>query len=461
MKAGFSDYLYGKATLQIKPQIVFTSAFSTQSAAGLSFGAVLKIPISFTFIVGYDIDIIGLSDEFKLGPYELAAFSFKLLSTASQINEPQIRSITSGHSDTDVGHDVGAHILSNIPRNSVSCMCKSSNVTMAWQASASKATFTAKTTTWQIINGVILDTCDYNYTAVDVDSTSVLFTAPETSYYNWQSQVSAIAPESERNSWNIFARVGPGCCGTLLMCPSVSARNPTYTQSIFLEKGAEVSFVWSSNSAGSNAVIAMTISTDKEPVVYVDLNRGSDSNDGSHASPVEQLTKGLAILATKIGPGVTSATIFMYPTLYASGKIMRPSNVTGFVFPDVLKTVALTITSAISRKAISIFDAWKEQNYCNYQIKNCVSRKSFYDSVWGTSFDTGVYSDLLLEVLQTTLFCDALSEIWAISAGGRAFTLANFKSITLDGLWFQNFQSYGDGRLVHWWCLFVRCKYMY
>ncbi len=444
MKAGFGDVIYGKATLEIKPQIVFSLAFPSMSV-----GAVLKIPISFTFTVGYKISLPFLSfeDDFKYGPYKLAAFSFQLLSTASQINEPQIRSITSGHSHTDVGHDVGAHILSDVPRHSVSCMCKSANVTMAWQASASKATFSTKTTTWQIMNGVILDTCDY--TAVDVDTTSVLFTAPETSYYNWQSQVSAIAPESEKNnSWDIFARVGPGCCGTRLMCASVSARNPTYTQSIFLKKGTSVSFVWSSNSAGSNAVIAMTISTDKEPVVYVDLNRGSDSNDGSHASPVAQLTTGLVILATKIRPGVTSATIFMYPTLYASGKTMKPSNMTGFVFPDVLKTVALTITSAISRKAISIFDAWKEQYYCNYQIKTCVSKKSFYESVWGTSFDTGVCSSLFLQILLTTSFCDARAEIWANSVGGRAFTLANFKSITLDGLWFEKFQSYGDGMCV-------------
>ena len=212
-----------------------------------------------------------------------------------------------------------------------------------------------------------------------------------------------------------------------------------------------VSLVWSSISARSNAVIAMTISSDAEPIVYVDLHGGSDSNDGAYATPVEQLTRGLAILATKIRPGVTSATVFMYPTLYATSlfkiKII-PSTLTGFVFPDILKTVDLTITSAISRKAVSIFDAWKSQEYCNYVIQTCVSQSSFYASVWGTSFDTGDFLAIVVDTLQITSFCDALAEIWPKSDGGRAFTLANFKSITLDGLWFQSFQTYVDGMRV-------------
>jgi len=243
------------------------------------------------------------------------------------------------------------------------------------------------------MNGTLVDTCDY--TAAAVDAISMLFTAPATGYYNVQAEALAIA--SSNNSWNVFARVGPGCCGSVIFCASISASNPKWLNVIFLEKGTTLSMVWTSASAGSKAAITVTISTDPEPVVYVDLQYGKDSNDGSYLSPVQDLEVGLAILASKILPKVTSATIIMKPTLYATWASpdvkMTPSTRSGFVIPDILKTVDLTITAAIQRKATAVFESFKSQDYCNYQIEACVSKRSFYDSVWGTSFDTGELKD--------------------------------------------------------------------
>jgi hypothetical protein len=388
VKVGFGDVVYGKAILQIQPQVQFSLSFAN---GGVSVSAVLKLPISFKFIAGYRIQIIiTFANEWTLGPYQLAEFSFQLLSTGFH-NDPQIRSLSSGVAPPiDGRHDVGAHILAELPdRAAVSCTCQTKNVTLPWQAAASKATASTLTIDWNVMNGTLVDTCDYS--AADIDAISMLFTAPATGYYNVQADVLAFA--SAGNSWNVFARVGPGCCGSVIFCASISASNPTWLREVFLEKDTTLSLVWTSAFAGSNASIAVTVSTDPEPVVYVDLENGSNSNDGSWTSPVQFLTKGLAILATKISPKVTSATIIMFPTLYATSddpslQIM-PSSPSGFVVPDILRTVDLTITSVIQRKATAVYESYRAQDYCNYQIQTCVSRGSFYDSVWGTSFDTG------------------------------------------------------------------------
>ena len=406
MKVGFGDVIYGKAIMQIKPQVVFSASLDDGS---LSMGVVLKLPISFKFVAGYRLNLIikTFANKWTLGPYKLADFKFKLLSTGSH-NENQIRSLTSGVAPIDVGrHDVGAHVRAAIPGSaSITCICETKNVTLSWQPAASMATISTLTTNWQVMNGTLVDTCDY--TASDVDAISMLFAAPASGYYNVKAEVLPFSAGS--NSWNVFARVGPGCCGSVIFCASISGNNPTWSTNpanIFLKKDAILSMVWTSASAGSNAKITVTISTDPEPVVYVDLEYGSNSNDGSRSSPVQYLAKGLAVLATKISPKVTSATIIMSPTLYATVSYvlkMTPTSPSGFVIPDILKTVDLTITSVIQRKATAVYESWRSQDYCNYQIETCVSSRSFYDSVWGTSFDTGEWKVQACETVYITSY---------------------------------------------------------
>ncbi len=393
MKVGFGDVVYGKAILEIKPQVVFSASLNDGS---VSMGIVLKLPISFRFEAGYSLDLVikTFSNEWTLGPYQLAEFSFKLLSTGFH-NENQIRSLTTDVAPIDGRHGVGAHILDALPGSaSIACTCETNNVTLPWQPAASLATISTLTTNWQVMNGTIVDTCDY--TAANVDAISMLFTAPATGYYNVEAEVLPFSSES--NSWNVFARVGPGCCGSVIFCASISGDKPTWStapSNIFLQTGAILSMVWTSTSAGSNADITVTISSDPEPVIYVDLQFGSDSYVGSWSRPVKTLEVGLTRLATRISqssPKATSATIILRPTLYASS-VMTPSTSSGFAIPDILKTVDLTITAVIYRKATAIYTSWKSQWYCNYQIEECVSGGSFYDSVWGTSFDTGELND--------------------------------------------------------------------
>ncbi len=409
MKVGFGDTLYGKAILEIKPQVVFSLTVSGNRP--ISVGVVLKVPISFKFKVGYSIHIIAhFSNEWTLGPFEIAEFSFQLLSTGSH-NENQIRSLSSGVAPTPIDgrHDVGAHILAALPDSAeVSCICETKNVTMLWQAAKSLATTSTFTTNWQVMNGTLVDTCDY--TAANVDAISMLFTVPATGYYNVQADVSASASAnfSAGNIWNVFARVGPGCCGSLIFCASISASNSTYFNHIFLEKDATLSMVWTSASAGSNADITVTIFQDPKPVVYVDFINGEDDNDGSYFFQVKTLEVGLTILATKAtSPNVTSATLVVGPTIYTNGR-MTPSKRSGFVIPDILKTVDLTITALIQRKATAIYESYKSQKYCNYQVQTCVSKRSFFESVYGTSYDTGELNDAASDMCTSRHICHSL-----------------------------------------------------
>lgn len=440
MKVGFGDALYGKAVLAIKPQVVF----SLSVAPRLSVNVVLELPISFKFVVGYSFHIIAkFSDEWTLGPFEIAKLRYQLLSTGSH-DENQIRSLTSSVAPTSDGrHDVGAHILSAEPNSAeVSCTCITQNVTMHWQAAESQATVSTSTINWQVMNGTLVDTCDY--TAADVDAVAMLFTAPAMGYYHVKAEASAFVAG---NSWNVFARVGPGCCGSLIFCASISAENPTWSNVIFLNQDAVLSLVWTSDSAGSDASITVTISSDPDPVVYVDLVYGLDSDDGTYASPVETLEKGLAILATRISARVKSATIVMNPTLYTYLE-MSPSTRSGFVFPDILKTVDLTIKSMIERKASAIYEAYQSTKYCNYQVQTCVSKSSFYDSVYGTSYDTGE-TDPSFKCVHHFILISLLAEVLPkFRDDSRAFNLTDFKSITLEGLWIQGFSVHDDGTRV-------------
>lgn len=411
VEAGLGTLLYGKAKCIIQPQLVLSATFnapeeeeeensrrlleenSEENDPGLldkiKFGIDLKIPISFSAVVGYDINIKvhRFKSEKKLGPYKLHEFAFKLRS--SHYREPltQIRATSSDDASVHGQHDIKVRSLdASQSMQSVTCMCASKNATIPWQVASSKATLSSSTTTWQVVNGTRIDTCDY--TEENVDAISMTFIAPETGHYDVGATLSSLVSESESSSWGVYARVGPGCCGAFVFCDWISADWPTFSHGIFLHANSTLSLVWTSSSHRSEAVVTTTISLSNEPVVYVDIEHGSDFNDGSYLYPVKQLEKGFAILATKITQKVLNAKIMVYPTFY-SGEHMSMSSQSGFVIPSILKTVHLTISSVMHKKASDIFEAWKHQDYCNYLITECVSEDTFYNSVWGTSFDTG------------------------------------------------------------------------
>jgi hypothetical protein len=432
LKAGIGSLLYGSASCEIKPQLVFSASLKVapedppqdppedppqdppqdppedppQDGEGsrrlleedyqknnllsnVKFGIDLKIPISFSAVAGYKVDTLvkTFEDEYPFGPYQLYDFNFNLLSSHGRESFTEVRSIISDDSSTLGRHDIRLRSLNATSSSElVPCRCSSKNVTIPWQKVSSIGELTTFTTAWQVLNGSLIDTCDF--TQDNVDSISMIFTAPATGYYDVEGTLSSFDPDSESTSWGVYARVGLACCGSFMFCDSLSADVPSFQRSIFLHENATLSLVWASSSKNSDAVISTTISLNEDPVVYVDIEHGDDSNDGSFLHPVKELDQGFAILASQITQKVLSATVVVYPTWY-SDKRFSISSKSGFEIPSILKKVNLLITSVILRKSSEIFEAWKQQHYCNYLISECVSSNSFYDSVWGTGFDTG------------------------------------------------------------------------
>lgn len=406
MQVGFGDMLYGKATLQIKPSLVFDLKAQTWGNHRFLLDLSLKIPISFKFTLGYDINIVfHFKNDWSHGPFEIANLNFKLVSVRLRSSHnSEIRSLG------DFRALNAANESSLTTNESVSvppCLCATRNATIPWNGALSNATFSSRSSTWQRINAALVDTCEFN--TDDVESEALIFTAPVTGYYDVRATVEAISNASTGNRWRAFARINneTGCCGAFTFCASLSAETRRWMGVVYMTNGSSISLSWSSSSAGSDAIITTTFSLDSEPVVYVDSVLGNNIFDGSRWKPVRTLETGLALLATKVGPNVKTATIILMPTL--RNNIQHPSTRymllchlvmvcisslncrSGYVIPTILRTVSLTITSFIARHATEIFEAWKSfEFYCNYLIEPCVSVENFLASVYGTSFDTGM-----------------------------------------------------------------------
>jgi hypothetical protein len=243
------------------------------------------------------------------------------------------------------------------------------------------------TTTWDVVSATDIDTCEF--VSVPVDAITMLFTAPATGSYDIHAALLTVSPLPPKATWSLMARVGTLCCGGVIFCEKLSAAAPIWRySSFFLKQNDTLSLVWSSSAARSVANISVHISLDRNPTVYVD-DAGSDSHDGSFDSPVLTLERGLSALAALVTSKTTAATIVLGPTLHAV-KATSPSSASGFNIPDILRTVSLTIQSQVSRKATSIYEAWAEQSYCNYNTHQCTTQAAFEDSVYGTSFDTEI-----------------------------------------------------------------------
>ena len=273
---------------------------------------------------------------------------------------------------------------------------------MSFVTATATASVNTSTTTWAVLKGTEIDTCEY--VSVLVDATTILFTAPATGNYDIQASVFAVSPQSQSNRWNLMARVGSMCCGGVIFCAEISATAPTWRYAnFFLKQSDTLSLVWSSSSAGSVASISVIISENQNPTIYVDA-LGSDSDDGSFSSPVATLQYGLTKLATLVTAKTTAATLVFGPTTTEEAPSKTsPTLPSGFKIPDILRTVPLTIQSQVSRKATAIFDAWTEQSYCNYNTQQCTTQAAFDDSTYGTSFDTEIHGFVAKIITMTQL----------------------------------------------------------
>ena len=325
VQVGFGNVLYGRAVLQIKPSLVFDLKAEISGPYKLVLDLSLKIPISFKFTCGYDINVlklIHLHKEYDLGPFEIATLNFKLASVRLRSSHnAEIRSLG------DFRALNSADESSPITDESVSvppCLFGTKNETFPWQAALSNATLSSRTKLWQLASAALVDTCEFK--TGDVDSEAWIFTAPVTGYYVVRATVDAISPESLSNRWNAFARISDktGFCGNFAFCASLSAENRLWMGEVYMTVGASISLSWSSGSAGSDAIITTTFSLDLEPLVYVNSVTGNNNFDGSRRNPVETLERGLEVLATKIGPNVKTATIILMPTLKKN--LQFPSN---------------------------------------------------------------------------------------------------------------------------------------
>lgn len=316
VQVGFGNLLYGRAILEIKPTLVFHMAAQNTGPVAFSINLNLKIPFALKFAVGYDVSIaiISLKDEKRFGPYEIANLDFKLASF--KINRPQS---VAGVSTLAAGHE--SPVMSTLSVEDAaapSCACLMRNDTIPWQSEFSKATLSTRTSTWQVMNGTLIDTCEFS--EVSIDTTSQMFNVPESGYYEVIFTAADISPESESARWSAFARIGPDCCGRFVGCASVSKNRPTWRETMYFSAGDSISLVWASDAAGSDATITTSIVLDKEPVVYVDLYNGNSDGAGTRSDPIEHINDGLNILAQKVSPSVTSLTLVVRPTLPATNR---------------------------------------------------------------------------------------------------------------------------------------------
>jgi hypothetical protein len=198
-----------------------------------------------------------------------------------------------------------------------------------------------------------------------------------------------------------------------------------------MKEGETISIVWTVETIGNTAPVAniiLLIQSIREPFVYVDKALGKSSNPGTFDAPVASFQQGLYALAglvTRLNLKNVTATMYVRPSSYTENKPHIPHLSTGFIIPDQLKNIALVISSVISQRATSIYTAFQEQGYCNYLVSNCTRQNRFFEASYGTAMDTEITANR--------------------SVQGRAFTLKDVASLTLQGFTIQNFVNRGDG----------------
>jgi len=356
-----------------------------------------------------------------------------------------IRITTSADSVSCIGADTGVILEqpSTPPYTDADgkdpCDCKTNNATVAYNNAAFAGSIQTSSSNWQIFNATQVDTCDYS--VANVAAFTTLFVVPTTGFYSLRAAVSDIPSTFNSSSWNFMARTveaskGSGCCGNTAFCGALSSSKAAFTSArLFLQGGDTISIVWTVDVVGGiapSATILLLVQAIREPVVYVDVAQGRAGNKGTYDAPVASFQEGLyalAALVASLGVKNGTATMYVRPSAYGQNKPHVPLLATGFVIPTQLKGVSLVISSVVAQAATSLYTAFQEQSYCNYLINQCTSQSRFFEASYGTAMDTEIAANATLS--------------------GRAFTLRDMASLTLQGFTIQNFANRGDGGAFH------------
>jgi hypothetical protein len=319
------------------------------------------------------------------------------------------------------------------------CDCKTANLTIPFNNVVYAGSAQTSSSGWQIFNATQVDTCEFS--KENVAAFTMLFTVPSTGFFKLEALIYGISAATN-SSWSFIVRTidsgkGFGCCGSTAFCGSLTSRKPVFIYPrLFLKAGDTISIIWTVETIGNIAPFAdilFVIESIQEPFVYVDAAKGLSGNQGTFDAPVASFQEGLHVLANLVAKLAmkrnVTATMFVRPSSYTENRPHTPQLPTGFSIPDQLKNVALVISSVIVQRATSIYTALQEQRYCNYLVNNCTSQSRFFEASVGTAMDTEITANK--------------------SVFGRAFTLKDVTSLTLQGFTIQNFVNRGDGGAFH------------
>jgi hypothetical protein len=448
-----SDLPSGSTITVSFPPYFFTSGPSSNYANdGISSGSIANLTTE---------TVVSVSDSgtfsyfvFKISGALVPKFSFVSIFLKGMtignptLNVPNaIRITTSTDTASCIGTDTGT--ISDVPSKPPNfditndpCACKTENISVPYNRVTHTATIQSNSVGWKIFNASEVDTCDYSIS--NVAAFTMIFVAPMTGFYSLKAAVSEIESDFSILSWNFMGRIvesrnGNGCCGNTAFCGSLSFISSSWIYPrLFLRANDTISIAWSTeilaikSASPPNAKIIFSVLGIQEPVVYVDSALGLDTNEGTYDNPVASFQHGLNVLARlclSFDMKSRSATLYVRPSIYSNTKPHTPQLSSGFVIPDQLKNVALIISSIVPQRATSIYSAFQEQIYCNYNIKTCTSQTRFFESSYGTAIDTEIIANS--------------------SLSGRAFTLKDMFSLTLQGFTIQNFKNRGDGGAIH------------
>jgi predicted outer membrane repeat protein len=312
-------------------------------------------------------------------------------------------------------------------------------MTIPYSSATFAGTIQTSSFNWQILNATQVDTCDFSLS--NVAAFTMIFVVPTTGFYSLNAAISAITSPFELSTWNFMARTiasdkGSGCCGNTAFCGSLSATSQKYLYPrLFIRAGDTISIVWSAETVENvapSSSIYVSIQAIREPVVYVDMAQGKTGNAGTFDEPVASLQEGLYALANLVATFSAknlTATMLVRPSVYNQNKAHIPQLTTGFIIPNALKNAPLVISSLVAQRATTVYTAFKEQSYCNYLIKNCTGQSRFFETSYATAMDTEITANA--------------------SVPGRAFTLKDVYSLTLQGFTLQNFANRGDGGVFY------------
>jgi hypothetical protein len=430
----FPPYLFTDGPQSLAASSIFSSKSSIANLSATTVLSAADSPLFSSFIIA----ISGPPVPY-LSPFSIILDGMTIGNPTENIPN-SIRVTTSADTMSCIGTDTGVILEQplEMPSSSLGsnpCACKTKNSTVSLVSLLFNGRITTRSSDWQILNATQVDTCDFS--VGNVAAVTYIFEFQATGYYSLSAFLSNISLTSISSSWSFMARSvdstkGGGCCGNTAFCGTLSSKSPTWMHpKLFIRAGDTMSIVLTtpvSSTLAPSATVSFSIFPIRDPVVYVDSVLGKAGNSGSFDEPVASFQEGLNVLGALVTSSYLSnitATMIVRPTIYGQSKPHMPQATNGFIIPDELKNVALVISSLVSQKATSVYSAYQEQVYCNYNINNCTSQSRFFEASFGTAMDTEISAN--------------------VSIFGRAFTLKDMFSLTLQGFTIQNFANPGNG----------------